>query len=185
MKFCLDVLPIVVFFLVFYLEGNREQAIYSATAWTIAACVLQAGAHRLLSGRFEMRSLIGLAAIIVLGGFTLALQNKVFIKWKPTAVYWLFALLLCGSRYLFQRNPLRGLLGKSLHLPDPVWDRLNLSWAAFFLLAGALNLYVAYRFSDAVWVNFKLFGFAFLTLVVIVIQAFYLARFLPKSEPPE
>jgi len=27
-----------------------------------------------------------------------------------------------------------------------------------FLVAGALNLYVAFNFSESTWVNFKLFG---------------------------
>ena len=44
------------------------------------------------------------------------------------------------------------------------WSKLSLAWVAFFVLSGALNLYVAYHYPEATWVNFKLFGLMGLTL---------------------
>jgi intracellular septation protein len=64
-----------------------------------------------------------------------------------------------------------------------VWARLNAAWVAFFLAMGILNLYVAYNFSEEVWVNFKLFGFLGLTLVFMLGQGFYLSRHLQTEEP--
>jgi intracellular septation protein len=61
-------------------------------------------------------------------------------------------------------------------------DALNLSWAAFFVFMGILNLYVAYSFPENVWVKFKLFGSMGLMLVFIVAQAFMLSRFLEQQE---
>jgi intracellular septation protein len=49
-------------------------------------------------------------------------------------------------------------------------------WVAFFSVAGALNLYVAFNFSEAAWVNFKLFGLFGLTLVFALAQGFWIAR---------
>jgi intracellular septation protein len=49
-------------------------------------------------------------------------------------------------------------------------------WVGFFLFSGALNLYVAFSFSEATWVNFKLFGMMGLTLVFALAQGFWLAR---------
>ena len=63
-----------------------------------------------------------------------------------------------------------------------MWVRLNLSWSAFFLAMGALNLYVAFSFSESTWVNFKLFGGMGLMLVFVLVQGMYLARFVENGE---
>ncbi len=49
-------------------------------------------------------------------------------------------------------------------------------WVAFFLVSGAANIFVAYRFSEPVWVNFKLFGLTGMTLVFAVIQGLWLSK---------
>ena len=42
-------------------------------------------------------------------------------------------------------------------------------WVAFFLVSGAANLFVAYNFSEGIWVNFKLFGLLGMTLVFVML----------------
>ena len=42
--------------------------------------------------------------------------------------------------------------------------------------SGALNLYVAFHFSESTWVNFKLFGLSGLTIVFALLQGLWLAR---------
>ena len=77
-----------------------------------------------------------------------------------------------------------------LDLPDYVWTRLNLSWVAFFMISGAANLYVAFFYNpDAqpdvrmeTWVDFKLFGLMGLTIIFVILQAIYLARFIQEEE---
>ena len=101
---------------------------------------------------------ISLAIIVVFGGATLFFHNPTFIKWKPTALYWLFGGVLLGSAWLLGRNLIRAMLEAQIKLPDPVWARLNLAWAGFFIAMGVLNLWVAYNFSEEAWVNFKMFG---------------------------
>ena len=44
------------------------------------------------------------------------------------------------------------------------------------MLLGAANLYVAYRYSTDVWVDFKLFGILALTVLFIVGQTAWLMR---------
>ena len=69
-----------------------------------------------------------------------------------------------------------------MSLPDPVWTRLNLSWVGFFVLMGAVNLYVAYNYSESTWVNFKLFGGIGLMVVFVVLQGLMLSRFIEHEE---
>jgi intracellular septation protein len=83
---------------------------------------------------------------------------------------------------MFRRNLIRAMLSEQVRLPDPVWSRLNWSWAGFFVFMGGLNLYVAYNYSTDLWVNFKLFGGMGLMLVFVVVQALFLARHVEDKQ---
>jgi intracellular septation protein len=113
------------------------------------------------------------------------LHDATFIKWKPTVLYWVFALVLLGAEFLFAKNLIRTMMQQQLTLPEPVWTRLNVSWAAFFVLMGVLNLYVAYHFSESAWVNFKLFGGIGLMVVFVLLQGLYLSRYVEGDAPVE
>jgi intracellular septation protein len=176
MKLFFDFLPVVLFFIAYKLAG-----IYVATAVAMAAAVGQAGWLWFRHRRIEPSQLLVLALIVGLGALTLAFDNPEFIKWKPTLVNWLFGLVLAGGLLIGKRNFLQRMLGQQLELPTQVWHRLNLGWAGFFLAMGALNLAVAYGYDEATWVNFKLFGLTGLTLAFGVLQAFYIARYLPEQ----
>ncbi len=51
-----------------------------------------------------------------------------------------------------------------------------------FSLLGVLNLYVAYTFSENVWVNFKLFGGIGLLILFIIAQGLWLSRHMEGDE---
>jgi intracellular septation protein len=95
---------------------------------------------------------------------------------------WVFSAILLGSDLLFHRTRIRAMMEKQLTLAAPIWWKLNLSWAAFFLVMGAANLYVAFHFPTETWVNFKLFGGTGLMLVFIVIQGLLLSRHIEHEE---
>ena len=177
MKFLFDLFPVILFFAAF-----KVTDIYVATGVAIAATFAQVGWLRLRRRRVEPMLWASLAIIVVFGGATLALRDETFIKWKPTVLYWLFAAVLAGAALLFRRNLIRAVMGAELKLPEPVWARLNWSWALFFALMGALNLYVAFNFSTDLWVNFKLFGGTGLMLLFVIGQALFLARHI-EHEP--
>ena len=47
---------------------------------------------------------------------------------------------------------------------------------------GILNLFVAYQFSEDTWVNFKLFGLLGLTIIFLIMQGVWIAKY--GSEAP-
>jgi len=181
MKFLVDFFPVLAFFIAFYIPEDREQGIYLATAVAIAASFIQITTFWVLKRRVENMHLVTFVLILVLGGATLLLQDKTFIKWKPTAVNWLFALVFLASQYIGKKPLARRMMEQAISVPAAIWTPLNLSWVVFFLIMGLANLYVAFNFSDEVWVNFKLFGILGLTLLFAVGQAVYLSRYM--SEP--
>lgn len=177
MKLLFDFFPIILFFIAYKIAG-----IYIATAVAISVSFIQLIGFRLVQKKWDRMQLTTFALIAVLGGATLFLHDDLFIKWKPTVVNWLFALIFFLSPFFGGKPLLQRLMEKNIQVPWPVWRCLNISWIVFFTLMGALNLYIVYHFSTEVWVNFKLFGMLGLTLAFVVGQAFYLSRFISDKQ---
>lgn len=178
MKILLDYLPIILFVAAYYLRD-----IYFATVVLIIALFAQVALLWGMTRRLPKMQLAAALLALVLGGITLALHDPLFIKVKPTALYGLFAIVLLGSQFLGDKPLIQRMLSSNMHLPDPVWRRVNLMWVVFFLFCGVLNLYVAYQYSEATWVNFKLFGMLGLTFVFVLVQGLYLSRYLDAGNP--
>ena len=68
------------------------------------------------------------------------------------------------------------MMAEHIKLPDAIWFKLNIAWILFFIGSGLANLYVAFNFDEATWVNFKLFGLLGLTIIFIIAQSIYLAK---------
>jgi intracellular septation protein len=172
-----DFIPVLLFFICFKVYG-----IYVATVVGIVATGVQVIMTRLSRQQFDKQQLITFGIFVVFGGMTLYFHNPIFIKWKPTIIFWVFAAAFLlsqfiGRKTLIQRM-LTHILGNEAEVPTHVWKRLNLAWITFFILLGSVNLYVAYTFSTAVWVNFKVFGILSLLVLFSMLQSIYLSRYL-------
>ncbi|HET7596484.1 MAG TPA: septation protein A [Burkholderiales bacterium] len=176
MKFLFDIFPVLLFFVAFKLQG-----IYVATAVAIAATFAQIGWVWLRHRRVDGMLWVSLGVIVVFGGATLLLRDETFIKWKPTVLYWLFGTALAIASIGFKKNLIRAVMEKQMNLPEPAWNRLLVSWIAFFAVMGVLNLFVAYHFSTDTWVNFKLFGGMGLMLAFVVLQALMLGKHVEEK----
>ena len=171
MKLLFDFLPILLFFIAYKLAD-----IYVATGVLIVATLAQVGWIWLRQRRVEKLPLFTAVLVLILGGATLLLHDPVFVKWKPTVVNGLFAVVFLGSCFIGRKTLLERMMGGQLELPAVVWVKLTLAWVVFFLVMGVANLYVAFTFSENTWVNFKLFGMLGLTLLFVLAQAFYMSR---------
>ena len=90
---------------------------------------------------------------------------------------------MCGFSWLIGKKPfLQRLMDSKVTLPHEVWVHLNLAWAAFFVVLGAANLYVAYHYSTNVWVYFKLIGALGATLIFALAQSLYMMRYLKDND---
>jgi len=176
MSSVLEFLLLAVFFLSYLWKG-----IYVATAVIMVGSVLLLAASWWRTRRVEPMPLMVAVLAVTLGGVTLLLHDPVYIKWKFSAVEWLLGFALLASHFLGSKPFIRRILEERLTLPDPVWRRLNLMWAGFFLFLGTLNVYIIYNFSTNDWVRFKMFGSMGLTLVFAIIQGVYLARHMPTE----
>ncbi len=178
MKLFNDFLPIILFFVVY-----KMYDIYTATAVAIVAAIVQATLFYSKHRKLEKMHYINVGMLVLFGGATLLFQNEAFIMWKPTVINWLLAAVLLGSHFIGEKTVIQRLMDSSLTLPQEIWSRINISWILFFLLSGALNIYVAFNYDTDTWVNFKLFGMLGISVVFMVAQGLYLTRYL-KQQPP-
>jgi len=206
MKLLLDVLPIILFFGTFrYAEGHKEWAaafatdhlgflvsggvvgmgeapVLLATVVVMVATLAQVAVMLATRMKIHVMLWVSLGLVIVFGGATIWFHNETFIKWKPSALYWLMGSALWISQAFLRKNLLQAVIGNELVLPAHVWRKLNIAWIAFFALMGLLNLYVAFNYSTSTWADFKVFGATGLMLVFTIAQGIYLSRHVePES----
>ena len=176
MKTLLDFFPVVAFVAAYWITKD----FYFAIAIIMGAVVIQISVTWLVTRTVHRLMLISAGLVIVLGAISLLLQNDLVFKWKPTVLYWLFAVMFLGSRFIGERPLVQRILEsvseEPLLLSRSHWVQLNLMWIVFFLIAGTANIVVAYNFEEAVWVNFKLFGLFGITLVFMVLQAIWITQ---------
>ncbi|AIJ09947.1 MULTISPECIES: septation protein A [Edwardsiella] len=177
MKQLLDFLPLVVFFVCYKLYD-----IYVASGALIAATAVALVLTWLKYRRVEKMTLITFIMVAIFGTLTLVFHNDLFIKWKVTVIYTLFALALLISQMVLKKPLIQRMLGKELQLPDSVWSRLNAAWALFFLGCGLANIYVAFWLPQSVWVDFKVFGLTALTLIFTLLSGVYIYRNMSEEQ---
>ncbi len=180
MAFIYEILPVFLFFAAFKFKG-----IYVATVVGIVATFLQMMVHRFLKDQWDKKQVITFGVFLLFGGMTLYFHNPIFVKWKPTIIFWLFALILLFSHF-FSNKPLtqrmiEASLENNSRVPTRAWRHINLLWTVFFAGMGGLNLWVAYQYTNDTWVNFKFYGLTSALILMSVIQAIYLMRYL-KNE---
>lgn len=209
MKFLFDLFPVILFFIAYRLGVSHEEAAHAltlqymggliaggnltpeqspimlATAVGVVATVLQIG-YLLVRGRKVDGMLwLSLAVIVVMGGATIYFHDENFIKWKPTILYWAFALALLVAQVGFGKNLMRKAMEEQIKLPDAVWKRVGFAWIGFMAAMGVLNLvmaFVIFKGNTSAWVSFKMFGATGLFFVFVVAQTLMLGKYMQEPE---
>ena len=191
MKQLAEFVPIALFFIVYQLKGESISlgsweytfdGIFTATAVLMVATVLQVLVTYALTREFEKRLVWLLLAVMVFGGATLVFRNQMFIQWKPTIFNWVLAAAFGASQFIGDKNLMERTLGSQIHLPKPVWTRLNLLWVGNFIIVGALNLVVAYAYSEEIWVSYKLYSAIGFTLLLTILTALLISPHLKDEQ---
>ncbi|MFT4591641.1 MAG: intracellular septation protein [Gammaproteobacteria bacterium] len=182
MQALLDFLPVIAFAVTYWVTKDFNTAILVI----MAAVGIQVIVTFALTRNVPKMLLISAGLVIGLGGISLLLKNDLVFKWKPTVLNWAFALVFLGSQFIGAKPIIQRIMESvaknEIQLIPAHWRTLNLMWALFFTISGAANIYVAYNFEEAVWVNFKLFGLLGFTLVFMVLQAFWISARVPKDQ---
>jgi intracellular septation protein len=205
MKFLFDLFPVILFFITLKVAEKSASAslvlskiltslgmvatvkpslvpIMLATFAVIIGSIIQIVWAKLHYKKVDKTLWLSALLVTVLGGMTLYFQNDAFIKWKPTLLYWTFAAVLIGANLFTQKNIIKSIMGKEIRLPEPIWNKLNIAWATFFIFLGALNLYVAFHYSIDIWASFKLFGTMGLMFIFIIGQSLAINKYIINED---
>lgn len=164
LKLALEMGPLVLFFFV-----NARWGLFAATGVFMVAVTVALAASWVLTRRLAIMPVVTLVVVLVFGGLTLALQDEIFIKMKPTIVNSLFGAVLLGG-LAFGRPLLGYVLDTVLQLDPEGWRKLTLRWGLFFFVLAAINEVVWRSFSTDFWVSFKVFGIMPLTIAFALSQ---------------
>ena len=205
MKFLFDLFPVILFFITLKIAEKAASAnqilaeiltsigittavkpslvpIMLATVAVIIGSIIQIIWAKLHYKKVDKTLWISTILVATLGGMTLYFQNDAFIKWKPTLLYWTFAVILIGARLFTDKNIIKMMMGKEIKLPEPIWNKLNIAWAIFFSCLGALNLYIAFNYSIDTWASFKLFGTMGLMFAFIIAQSLAINKYIIEEK---
>ncbi len=176
------------FFLVPFLAAYLLWGLIPAVWVLMGAVIVQVAAQWLIGGRYKPKPITLASAGLVLffGTLTVVLKDPVFIKWKPTVLYWATSVALLGARLWKRKGVVHAILTSQSEgfaaLPARAASVLDWAWLMFLVVMGALNIWVAYTFSESTWVYFKLFGLTALTLVFVLLQGLWVVRSLKAVE---
>jgi intracellular septation protein len=185
MQAVLALAPLVAFFVAYSLRG-----LYVATAVLMVAMVVLLGIDWARTRRIPPMHALSTVLVMIFGGATLLLHNRIFIQWKLTILCWLVSCGFLATFWIGERTLAQRFLGPALEgqlqVSELLWRRVNGASAAFYAFVGALNLAVVYGASERAWVYFKMFGVAALIFVFTALQVFWLynrATPLPAPSP--
>ena len=163
-KLTLELGPLAIFFF-----ANAKFGIFAATGAFMVAITVALAASWLLTRRLAIMPLVTGIVVLVFGGLTLALQDEIFIKMKPTIVNTLFGGVLIGGLF-FGKSLLGYVFDSVFQLTDEGWRKLTLRWGLFFFLLAIVNEVIWRNFSTDFWVSFKVFGMMPLTIIFTLTQ---------------
>ena len=168
--------PLILFFVTNYTAG-----IFYGTAVLVVATIVALGISWHLDKRIPFVPALGCVAVVIFGTLTLVTEDEFFIKIKPTVISALFAIVL-GAGQLLGRNPLKAMLGSSMHMHDEGWRKMTYVWMAMFATSAIANEIAWRTLSTDAWVNFKVFGLTGLSLVFAVATVPILTKYQIESD---
>ncbi len=152
-----------------------------ATGLFMVATVTSLVVSRIVFKHLPIMPFVSGVVVLVFGSLSIWLQDDTFIKMKPTIVNTLFGVVLLGG-LLFGRSLLGYVFNAAFQLDDLGWKKLTLRWGVFFLFLAIINEVVWRNFSDAVWVNFKVWGTMPITILFTLAQMPLIMRHSVNTE---
>jgi intracellular septation protein len=178
-KLALELGPVAVFVAANFLFG-----IYTATGVLMAASVIAVAASWALLRKVPVMPCVTAVVVLIFGGLTLALEDELFIKLKPTIVNLLFAAIVLGTQAI-GRPAIKIVFGEAFEINEAGWRKLSIRWGLYFIAMAILNEIVWRNFSTDFWVAFKLWGFTPLGFIFGFAQVPLIRRhWIGKGDPP-
>src|ERR1043165_789529 len=122
MQLLLDFLPLIAFSAGYKLSGDN---IFFATGVLIVAVVIQTAVQWIRHRKISPMALVSAVLLLIFGGLTLAIHDKIFLQWKFSIVNWLFAAAFLASHFFGDRPVIQRIMGDNVTLERGLWLRLS------------------------------------------------------------
>ncbi len=148
-----EIAPGIVFVVVYWLPMTD---IYHATIALMVAVAIQFILFLLFKKKITKIMWVILVVSIISGTLTVALQNPMFVMWKPTVVSWMMSAILLTNYFFSKKSVLEWLFGEGeFKLPKHLWRLQTLVLGLGTGLSGLVNVVVAYGYSEEIWVLYR------------------------------
>ncbi|MDG1436192.1 MAG: septation protein A [Rickettsiaceae bacterium] len=157
--------PLIAFF-----AGYKTGGIISATIYMLIASLVAITVTYIYDRKIHKINIISTVLLLISASLTIFSGNAMFIKMKPTVLYFMFACIFLTTNYKWS-PAIKYVLGHSIKLKEVQnWQSLNLRFMWFFFFMSVLNEIIWRNFDESTWVNFKVFGVLPITLVFVMLQ---------------
>ena len=100
---------------------------------------------------------------------------------KPTIINLMFAGVLFFGKYFTKKPLIKIFFQASINLEDEGWRKLNSRWTLFFIFVAMLNELVWRTQTEAMWVNFKVWGLLPISFLFIASQISLINKYKIKE----
>ena len=177
---------LITFFVGYIIERDLIQATWWLVGGSAAALLLGLAVER----RLAWIPLVGGLAALIFGGLTLVFHDSIFVKIKATVINAILGGALLGG-VAIGKNPLKSLLGESLHMPDPAWRTLAIRFGVYYLFCAVLNEVMWRTQTEQVWFYFRFPGLQIMAVLFTLTQVPFMMKHMkdkdeeaPVTPPP-
>lgn len=177
---------LITFFVGYIIERDLIQATWWLVGGSAAALLLGLAVER----RLAWIPLVGGLAALIFGGLTLVFHDSIFVKIKATVINAILGGALLGG-VAIGKNPLKSLLGESLHMPDSAWRTLAIRFGVYYLFCAVLNEVMWRTQTEQVWFYFRFPGLQIMAVLFTLTQVPFMMKHMkdkdeeaPVAPPP-
>lgn len=186
MKLSTKVLPLVAFFLTFFLgqywiPSSETRLIYAACAMAGCATLIYC-INWYFHRKIDKVETIFVLMVGVFAVAAVAFQNGAIYQWKPTVLFAGMAAFIFINAALKNKSLMAHMMADNIKLSPEKWRVVDLMNAWFFVLMAVANAAVLKLCTVETWVNFKVFGSLALSFVFVIFLAIYLSRHIEESD---
>ena len=168
MNMLMEIFPIITFFITYKLSN-----IFFATISIMFASFLQILMYKLFLKKINLLQWITFFFIILFGLITILLKDDIYIKLKPSVIYFILSIIFYSSHFIGNKDPIiKKIMQSKIALPIKIWNKISYSWIIFFIILSFTNVFIAYNYETEIWVYFKTFGILISNIFLLILQFF-------------
>lgn len=146
-----------------------------ATKVLMITSIIATLCQKIIDKHVPKSDMITLIALMIFGGITLALNDPIYLQWKLTATFSIFACITLCNKLLKKKPICESLLGDKIAVNPFAWRQCDLGIIYFSTLMSVINTIITLYFSLDIWIYFKLSTILF-SMLGSIAMAYYLMQ---------